>query len=153
MALNTRAYGDARHSRQGKDGALYNKDGELLATVETYTSNVNFSNSTYKPLGCGNEIETAGSYKVTLTLTQIVIESDKMILELMESLESGESPVWDFQGVLKGRNGTEERVIYRDCIPSGQVDIQNITSGDTIKRAWNFAVNRPPKLQSLLTIA
>lgn len=152
MALNNRAMSDSRHSRSGKDGALYNKDGELLATVESFVSQVNFTNGTYKPLGCGQEIETSGTFKVTLQVTQIVIQSDSMIQELMESMEKGEMPVWDFQGVLQGRNGSEERIVYRDCIPSGQVDLQNLTSGDTIKRAWNFAVNRPPKLQSLLDI-
>lgn len=152
MAINERAYSDSRHSRSGKDGALYNKDGELLATVETFISNVNVTNSTYKPLGCGNEIETSGTWKVSLSLTQIVIASDTMLKEFMEGLKKGELPVWDFQGVLKGRNDTEERMVYRDCISSGQVDLQNLTSGDTIKRAWNFNVNRPPTLQSLLTI-
>ena len=150
--LNTRAYADSRNSRSGKDGALYNKKGALLATVESFASSANFTNGTYRPLGCAQEIETAGTTKVTLTITQIVIESDEMIQELMEGIESGEMPVWDFQGTLRGRNGSEERVVYRDCIPSGQIDIQNLAQGDTIKRNWNLVCNRPPKLQSLLTI-
>lgn len=37
---NERAAGDSRHGRTGKDGAFYNKDGVLLATVEQFTSNV-----------------------------------------------------------------------------------------------------------------
>ena len=80
------------------------------------------------------------------------VEDDAFIQELVEAMESQTMPVWDFQGVLKGRNGTEERMVYRECIPSGQVDLQNITVGDVIKRAWNFAVNRPPKLQNLLAL-
>lgn len=150
--INTRAYADSRHSRSGKDGALYNKNGTMLATVESFASSVNITNGTYKPLGCAQEIETAGTAKVTLTITQIVIESDEMIQELMEGIETGEMPVWDFQGTLRGRNGSEERVVYRDCIPSGQIDIQNLAQGDTIKRNWNLACNRPPKMQGLLTI-
>lgn len=47
---------------------------------------------------------------------------------------------------------SEERVVYKECIPSGQIDIQNVTVGDVIKRNWNFFVNRPPKLQSLLGV-
>jgi hypothetical protein len=43
-------------------------------------------------------------------------------------------------------------VVYKECIPSGQIDIQNVTVGDVIKRNWNFFVNRPPKLQSLLGV-
>ena len=61
-------------------------------------------------------------------------------------------PVWNFQGVLTGRNGSEERVTYREVVPSGSIDIQNITTGDVIKRSWSFFVNRPPKLQSKLTV-
>jgi hypothetical protein len=85
-------------------------------------------------------------------MSQVVVEDDAFIQELVEAMESQTMPVWDFQGVLKGRNGTEERMVYRECIPSGQVDLQNITVGDVIKRAWNFAVNRPPKLQNLLAL-
>ena len=33
---NERAAGDSRHARTGKDGAFYNKDGVLLATVEQF---------------------------------------------------------------------------------------------------------------------
>ena len=37
-------------------------------------------------------------------------------------------------------------------VPSGQVDIQNVSTGDVIKRNWNFFVNRAPRLQSLLSV-
>ncbi len=149
---NERAAGDSRHARTGKDGAFYSKDGVLLATVEQFTSNVNFSNSKYNVLGDAQEHETANTFSVSLTMSQIVIEDDEFIVELMKTLETQVMPVWDFQGSLLGRNGSEERVIYRDCIPSGQVDIQNVSVGDVIKRNWNFFVNRAPKLQSLLGI-
>ena len=38
---NERAAADSRHARTGKDGAFYSEDGVLLATVDTFTSNVN----------------------------------------------------------------------------------------------------------------
>ncbi len=150
--INKRAAGDARFARTGKDGALYNADGVLLATVESFTSNVSYNNASYSVLGNAQELETANTFKVTLTMSQVVVEDDAFIIELTEAMETQMMPVWDFQGVLLGRNGSEERYVYRECIPSGQIDLQNITTGDVIKRAWNFAVNRPPKLQSLLSI-
>ena len=150
--INTRAAGDSRFARTGKDGAFYNSDGVLLATVESFTSNVNYNNASYSVLGNAQELETANTFKVTLTMSQIVVEDDAFIQELTKAMESQIMPVWNFQGTLKGRNDSEERMVYRDCIPSGQIDLQNVTTGDVIKRAWNFAVNRPPKLQSLLTI-
>ena len=149
---NVRAAGDSRHARTGKDGAFYNADGVLLATVESFQSTVNYNNAKYNVLGDAQEHETANTFAVNLTMSQIVVEDDAFIQELMIALETQEMPRWDFQGSLLGRNGSEERVVYRDCIPSGQVDIQNIAVGDVIKRQWNFVVNRPPKLQSLLGI-
>lgn len=149
---NERAAGDSRHARTGKDGAFYSEDGVLLATVEQFTSNVNWNNAKYSVLGDAQEHETANTFAVNLTMSQIVVEDDEFIVELMKALETQVMPVWDFQGSLLGRNGSEERVIYRDCIPSGQVDIQNVSVGDVIKRNWNFFVNRAPKLQSLLGI-
>lgn len=149
---NERAAGDARHARTGKDGAFYNKDGVLLATVEQFTSNVSFNNAKYSVLGDAQEHETANTFAVNLTMSQVVIEDDEFIVELMRALETQVMPSWDFQGSLLGRNNSEERVIYRDCVPSGQVDLQNAAVGDVIKRNWNFFVNRAPKLQSLLNI-
>lgn len=150
---NERAAGDSRHARTGKDGALYSSDGTLLATVESFQSNVNFSNAKYSVLGDMQEHETAATYSVSLTFSQVVVEDDQFIEEIMESLTTQDPPHWDFQGSLLGRNGSEERVAYYDCIPSGQIDIQNVTTGDVIKRAWNLFCNKPPKLQSLLDIA
>lgn len=45
-------------------------------------------------------------------MSQVVVEDDAFIQELVEAMESQTMPVWDFQGVLKGRNGTEELQIY-----------------------------------------
>lgn len=150
--INPRASGDTRHARTGKDGSFYSEDGILLATVEQFTSNVTFNNAKYNVLGDGQEHETANTFAVNLTMSQVVIEDDEFIVALMEALETQIMPCWNFQGSLLGINNSEERVVYRGCVPSGQIDIQNIAVGDVIKRNWNFFVNRPPKLQSLLGI-
>ncbi len=150
--INTRAAGDARHARTGKDGAFYNSDGVLLATVESFTSNVSFNNASYSVLGNAQELETANTFKVSLTMSQIVVEDDAFIQELVKAMKDQTMPYWNFQGVLLGRNGSEQRIVYSECVPSGQVDLQNITTGDVVKRSWNFAVNQPPALQSLLKI-
>lgn len=42
--INTRAAGDSRFARTGKDGAIYNADGVLLATVDSFTANVTYNN-------------------------------------------------------------------------------------------------------------
>ena len=149
---NAQAANDARHTRTGKDGAFFDEDGTLLATVETFSSNVTFNNASYKVLGDAQEHEGADTFKVSLTMSQVVIEDDKFIQELVESLTTQEMPVWNFQGSLIGRNGSDDRVTYYECIPSGQVDLQNVTVGDVVKRNWNFHVNKAPKLTSLLSV-
>ena len=148
--INQKASGDSRYARTGKDGAFYNQDGVLLATVESFSSNVSFNNASYSVLGNAQELETANTFKVTPTMSQVVVEDDAFIQEIFKAMEEQQMPYWNFQGVIVGRNGSEQRVVYSECVPSGQIDLQNVTTGDVIKRSWNFAVNKPPALQSLL---
>ena len=148
--INQKASGDSRYARTGKDGAFYNQDGVLLATVESFSSNVSFNNASYSVLGNAQELETANTFKVTLTMSQVGVEDDAFIQEIFKAMEEQQMPYWNFQGVIVGRNGSEQRVVYSECVPSGQIDLQNVTTGDVIKRSWNFAVNKPPALQSLL---
>jgi len=149
--LNNRAPIDARKVLTGKDGALYNDEGVMLATVETFQTQVNVTNAKYQPLGDAQEHEVFQSYGVTLTFTEVVIADERFIQELFEAMKTGVMPAWNFQGVVKGRNGSEQRMIYRQCVPSGTIDLQNLSVGDTIKRNWSLFVNDPPELQSLLT--
>lgn len=149
---NAQSYGDARHGRTGKDGALFDVDGVLLATVESFQSNVSFNNASYSVLGNAQELETANTFSVSLTMSQIVVEDDRFFREIITAMQNQTMPSWTFQGSLLGRNGSEERVVYRECVPSGQIDIQNVSVGDVIKRAWNFHVNQPPELSTLLSV-
>ncbi len=149
--LNTRGPIDTRKVLTGKDGALYNDKGVMLATVETFQTQVNVTNAKYQPLGDAQEHEVFQSYGVTLTFTETVIEDESFISELFDAFKTGVMPSWNFQGVVKGRNGSEQRMIYRQCVPSGTIDLQNLSVGDIIKRAWSLFVNAPPELQSLLT--
>ena len=150
--INKSAADDARHARTGKDGAFYSQDGKLLATIESFSSNVNFNNVSYNVLGNAQELEAPGTFKVSLTMSEIVVRDNEFIQDLIKAMEGQIMPYWNFQGTLQGRNGSEQRVVYSECVLSGQVDLQNIAPGDVVKRNWNFAVNKPPKLQSILTI-
>lgn len=149
--LNNRAPIDTRLALTGKNGALYSDDGTMLATVETFQTQVNVTNAKYQPLGDAQEHEVFQSYGVTLTFTEIVISDEQFMEEMFEAMRTGEMPSWNFQGVVKGRNGSEQRMNYRQCVPSGTIDLQNLSVGDIIKRAWSLFVNEPPELQKLLT--
>lgn len=150
---NNRGPQDTRFALTGKDAALYNGDGVLLATVENFQVQVNVTNGTYQPLGDAQEHDVLQSYKVTLTASQITIEDDYLIQDVFNMMHEGQQPDWTFQGVVYGRNGSAQRMNYRGCVPAGNIDLQNASVGDIIKRAWNMTVNDPPELQSLLNAA
>lgn len=150
---NNRGPQDTRFAITGKDGVIYDGNGTLLATVESYQAQVNVTNATYQPLGDAQEHSVFQSYKVSLTMSQVLVEDDGLIQDVFEMMQSGQQPDWTFQGVLYGRNGTTQRVNYRGVVPDGNVDLQNVSVGDIIKRAWNMAVNDPPELQSLLALS
>lgn len=149
---NNRGYQDGRFALTGKDGGIFDGSGKLLATVESFQSQVNVTNSPYQPLGDAQEHSILQSYKVTLTMSQIIVEDDALATDIYDMMHTGRQPDWTFQGVLYGRNGTTQRVNYRGVVPDGNIDLQNVSVGDIIKRAWNMAVNNPPELQSLLRL-
>lgn len=150
---NNRGPQDTRFAITGKDAVIYDGNGTLLATVESYQAQVNITNAAYQPLGDAQEHSVLQSYKVTLTMSQIIVEDDGLIQDVFEMMQTGQQPEWTFQGVLYGRNGTTQRVNYRGVVPDGNIDLQNVSVGDIIKRAWNMAVNDPPELQSLLALS
>lgn len=147
---NNRGPQDTRYVLTGKDGVLFNGAGVMLATVESYQVQVNVTNASYQPLGDAMEHSVLQSYKVTLTASQVLVEDDYLITDMFAMMSSGQQPDWTFQGVVYGRDGSAQRMNYRGVVPDGNIDLQNISVGDTIKRAWNMAVNDPPELQSLL---
>ena len=148
--INQQAINDSRKVMTGKNGALYDGNGKLLATMETYQAQINITNSKYQPLGDPQEHEIFTSFGQTLTFTETVIEDYGFISDLIKYKETGEMPEWNFQGVIKGRNGSYERFIYNYCVPSGNIDLQNIQIGDLIKRQWSLFVNGNIVLQGKL---
>lgn len=142
---------DVRKVMSGKDGALYDEEGNLLVSVESFQSQVAITNQTYQPLGSAQERSTMTSYKVTLTFTEIVVEDGRFFKLLMDGMKNHRMPVLNFRGMVRSPyDGSEEQTVYRDCVPDGTIDIQNMQPGELYKRAWNWIVNQPPELQSVL---
>ena len=73
---------DSRKVLSGKDAVLFNGEGVMLATVESFQVQVNVSNSDYQPLGDAQQHATMTGYKVTLTFSQITIEDDAFIEDM-----------------------------------------------------------------------
>ena len=150
--LNTRASTDARHSRSGKDAMLYNEDGEAFAQANSFETKAAFNNNKYTPIGQNMELEVNNTIGVTITISEIVVLDGYLFNQLVEAVQNGESPVMAMDGAIEGRNGSQERITYRECIFSGDQDLQKVSTGDTLTRSYNLHCNGRPEQRSALTI-
>ena len=106
--INTQAVADSRKVLTGNNGGMYDGNGELLATVESFQSKINFANQTYRALGSPMEMEVGDAVSTTLSITMTVVESDGFVDGLEAFQHTGEMPEWNFQGVIQGKNGSTE---------------------------------------------
>ena len=148
--LNDQSLLDVRKLITGKDGRLFvtTKKGTnlFLAEVDTFQAQLSPANTDYQPVGSALVYAVNTGYSVTLTLTEAVVRDDVMLTELITDLQNGYFPAFDFQGKMRRRDGQAERVVYRNCVPDGSIDLQNLNPGEIIKRAWSFRVNATPEM-------
>lgn len=141
---------DARKARSGKDCAVYDGEGTLLATIESFDASVNLSNSQFQPLGSMQAVSLTTGFSVQIQFSELLVKDTKFIKDIMAGMKSGIFPTLNLQGVLLGYDGNEQRVVYRDCVPDGTINLQGFTVGDLIKRSWSFICNSVPDPQSYL---
>jgi hypothetical protein len=141
---------DPRKILPGKNGKLFTGDGVFMAEVPTYQVQININNSDYQPAGSFLVVAIMMGYTVALTFTETVVKDATVFKKVMEDLKAGKQPSLDFQGVITGHDNTENREIFRSCVPDGAIDLQSINVGDIISRAWSFRVNEAPDMQSYL---
>ena len=155
--LNDQSLLDVRKLITGKDGRLFvtTKKGTnlFLAEVDTFQAQLSPANTDYQPVGSALVYAVNTGYSVTLTLTEAVVRDDVILTELITDLQNGYFPAFDFQGKMRRRDGQAERVVYRNCVPDGSIDLQNLTPGEIIKRAWSFRVNCTPEILENFTEA
>jgi hypothetical protein len=148
--LNDQSELDVRRLITGKDGQLFVTTQKgvniFLAEVDTFQAQLSPSNTDYQPVGSALVYAVNTGHSITLTLTEAVVRDDVMLEELINDLQAGYFPGFDFQGKMRRRDGQAERIVYRNCIPDGTIDLQNLTPGEIIKRAWSFRVNATPEM-------
>ena len=148
--LNDRSILDTRGLISGKDGQLFISTRAginiALAEVDTFQTQLSPANVDYQPVGSALSYAVNTGYSITLTLVEAVVRDDVMLDELIRDIRQGYFPGFDFQGMLRRRDGQAERIVYRNCVPDGTIDLQNITPGEIIKRSWSFRVNSSPEM-------
>lgn len=146
---------DPRTVMTGHDGRLYVTAGDVsvcMANVDTFQSQINFSNIDFNPVGDRMTYAIPGNYSVSLALTEAVISDEYTLGPLLDALAEGKKPVYQFRGVLDRKYDSQQQdLTYENCVPDGSWDLQNLTPNDVLKRALNFRVNKLPKRLKQLT--
>ena len=114
--------------------------------MDTFQSQLSPANVDYQPVGSPLVFSVNTGYSITLTLTEVVVRDDVMLMELINDLRDGYFPGYNFVGKLRRRDGQAQRIVYNWCIPDGTIDLQNLTPGEIIKRSWSFRVNATPEM-------
>ena len=148
--LNDQTILDVRKLISGKDGQLFVTTRKginiFLAEVDTFQAQLTPSNTDYQPVGSALIYSVNTGFSVSLTMTEAVIRDDVLLDELISDIQNGYFPGYDFQGKMRRRDGQAQRIVYRWCVPDGTIDLQSLTPGEIIKRAWSFRCNATPEM-------
>jgi len=151
--LNDQSVLDTRQVISGKDGQLFVSDrttGQniFLAECNTFQAQLSPANTDYQPVGSALIYSVNTGYSITLTLTEVVVRDDVLLGPLIDDLHQGYFPGYNFVGKLRRRDGQEQRVVYNWCVPDSSIDIQNLSPGELVTRAWSFRCNATPQMLS-----
>lgn len=137
----------------GKDGRLFvefNGQNVFLAEINTYAVNMNVNTAEKQPVGSilVHRIPTGVTFD--LTFTEMVIRDDLIMEPLLEAIQNGQLPVYNFQGVAYKPDGQEQRLAFNNAVPNGTFGLQTLTPGEVIEREQTFALNAIPSFISAL---
>lgn len=135
----------------GKDGRLFvefNGTNTFLAEINTYSVNMNVNTAEKQPVGSilVHRIPTGVTFD--LTYTEMVVRDDLIMEPLLEAIQNGQVPVYNFQGVAYKPDGQEQRIAFNNAMPNGTFGIQTLTPGEVIEREQSFALNAIPSFIS-----
>lgn len=154
MAANTTTL-DPRKVMTGHDGRLYVEfEGQSICmmNVDTFQSQINFGNIDFNAVGDRLTYAIPGNISISLTITEAVVTDEYTLGPVLDAISEGKKPVFNFRGVLdREYDAQQEDITYRNCVPDGTWDVQNLTPNDVIKRALGFRVNSIPKRLKQLT--
>lgn len=146
---------DVRKLMSGKDGRLFvttdAKENIFLAEVAEFSATLDMANTDVQPVGSPLIYAVTTGYSISLTVKEMLVRDDVMGAELIERLNTGWMPAWDFQGAMMRPDGQEQRIVYYNCVLAGNVSLQNLTPGAIVERNWSFRCNATPEMLSMFT--
>ena len=137
----------------GKDGRLFVEFkgvNVFLAEINSYSVNMNVNTTEKQPVGSilVHRIPTGVTFD--LPFTEMVVRDDLILEPLLEAIQEGELPIYNFQGVAYKPDGQEQRLAFNSAVPNGTFGIQSLVPGEVIEREQSFALNEIPKFISSL---
>ena len=153
MAYNNNNTLNITELMTGKDGRLFvefNGKNVFLAEINTYSVNMNVNTAEKQPVGSilVHRIPTGVTFD--LTYTEMVVRDDLIMEPLLASIQAGQIPVYNFQGVAYKPDGPEQRIAFNNAVPNGTFGLQTLTPGEVIEREQSFALNSIPAFISSL---
>ena len=145
---------DVRRVYSGKDATIYDGDGNLLSTVDSFSATMTFNTADYQSLGSPIQQAFLTGYSINIEISNCVVESEQFLQGAADFSQFGRhAPAWTLRSVINGygSDGNEETWIFRDCVPSGDWNIANYSIGDIIKRTLRLRANVAPELQKSLS--
>lgn len=137
----------------GKDGRLFvefNGKNVFLAEINTYSVNMNVNTAEKQPVGSILVHRVPTGVTFDLTYTEMVVRDDLIMEPLLASIQAGQIPVYNFQGVAYKPDGQEQRIAFNNAVPNGTFGLQTLTPGEVIEREQSFALNSIPQFISTL---
>lgn len=137
----------------GKDGRLFVEFGGrnvFLAEINTYAVVMNVNTAEKQPVGSILVHRVPTGVTFDLTYTEMVVRDDLIMEPLLEAIQNGQLPVYNFQGVAYKPDGQEQRIAFNNAVPNGTFGLQTLTPGEVIEREQSFALNDIPKFISAI---
>lgn len=152
MAAGNNSALDTTELMTGKDGKLFvevNGVNTFLAEINEFKVAMNVNTAEYQGVGSILVGTVPTGVTFDLTYTEAVIRDDVIMAPLLNAIQNGYLPVYNFQGVNTKPDGSSEgRIAFNNAVPNGTIDLMNLTPGDVIKRANSFRLNSIPKMIS-----
>ena len=152
MAAGNNSKLDTTELMTGKDGKLFvevNGVNTFLAEINEFKVAMNVNTAEYQGVGSILVGTVPTGVTFDLTYTEAVIRDDVIMAPLLNAIQNGYLPVYNFQGVNTKPDGSSEgRIAFNNAVPNGTIDLMNLTPGDVIKRANSFRLNSIPKMIS-----
>ena len=137
----------------GKDGRMFVEvkgKNVLLAEINTFAVNMNVNTTEIQPVGSIVVHRVPTGVTFDLTYTEMVVRDDVIMEPLMEAIQKGTIPVYNFQGVTTKPDGQEQRISFNNAVPNGTFGLQSLTPGEIVQREHSFALNEVPRFISYL---